>query len=71
MSDLGYQNHAQASLTPLQQPAGYIRSLRTRSASRIRPMKPSARKRDGEWVQLNTNILQIENEYYSTSAPSA
>ncbi len=24
---------------------------------------------DGEWVQLNTNILQIENEYYSNIRP--
>ncbi|MBS7674743.1 glutamate--cysteine ligase, partial [Vibrio cholerae] len=23
----------------------------------------------GEWVQLNTNILQIENEYYSNIRP--
>jgi glutamate--cysteine ligase len=25
--------------------------------------------RDGEWIQLNTNILQIENEYYSSIRP--
>ncbi len=25
--------------------------------------------KDGEWVQLNTNILQIENEYYSNIRP--
>ena len=26
-------------------------------------------KKDGEWLQLNTNILQIENEYYSNIRP--
>jgi glutamate--cysteine ligase len=26
-------------------------------------------KKDGEWIQLSTNILQIENEYYSTIRP--
>ncbi|MGL1419001.1 hypothetical protein ACSTI2_00300, partial [Vibrio parahaemolyticus] len=26
-------------------------------------------KRDGEWVQINTNILQIENEFYSAIRP--
>jgi gamma-glutamylcysteine synthetase len=36
---------------------------------RTRRTRRSARKRDGEWVQLSTNILQIENEYYSTIRP--
>jgi glutamate--cysteine ligase len=26
-------------------------------------------KKDGQWLQLNTNILQIENEYYSNIRP--
>src|SRR5690606_16645867 len=26
-------------------------------------------QRDGKWIQLNTNILQIENEYYSSIRP--
>ena len=25
--------------------------------------------RDGEWIQINTNVLQIENEFYSTIRP--
>src|SRR5690606_17057714 len=25
--------------------------------------------RNGEWIQLNTNVLQIENEYYSSIRP--
>ncbi|MET0982773.1 MAG: glutamate--cysteine ligase, partial [Telluria sp.] len=37
-----------------------------------RPYPPYAAigtKRDGEWIQLSTNVLQIENEYYSTIRP--
>jgi glutamate--cysteine ligase len=26
-------------------------------------------KKNGEWIQLSTNVLQIENEYYSTIRP--
>ena len=26
-------------------------------------------QKDGEWLQLNSNILQIENEYYSSIRP--
>jgi glutamate--cysteine ligase len=26
-------------------------------------------KQNGEWVQLNTNVIQIENEYYSSIRP--
>ena len=32
-------------------------------------MKKSSLCRDGEWQQLNANILQIENEYYSSVRP--
>jgi glutamate--cysteine ligase len=37
-----------------------------------RPYQPYAEvgtKQNGEWVQLSTNVLQIENEYYSTIRP--
>ncbi|MFH7397111.1 glutamate--cysteine ligase, partial [Pseudomonas syringae pv. tagetis] len=27
--------------------------------------------RNAEWVQLNTNVLQIENEYYSNIRPKS
>ncbi|MEN9868962.1 MAG: Glutamate--cysteine ligase [Pseudomonadota bacterium] len=70
MSDLGYQNDAQAGLTPQENSLeNYVETL----AAAVR--QPYARyaelgtKRDGEWVQLSTNVLQIENEYYSTIRP--
>ncbi len=70
MSDLGYQSNAQASLSvQFDNIDNYIRSL-TRAVSQ--PYPPYAEigtRRDGQWVQLNTNLLQIENEYYSTIRP--
>ena len=70
MSDLGYQSNAQASLSvQFDHIDNYIRSL-TRAVSQ--PYPPYAEigtRRDGQWLQLNTNLLQIENEYYSTIRP--
>jgi len=70
MSDLGYQNNAQAGLVPpyntLQE---YMRSL----ANAVRIPYPAYEKLgakvNGEWVQINTNVLQIENEFYATIRP--
>jgi glutamate--cysteine ligase len=70
MSDLGYQSSAQAGLTPCYNDLpSYIESLRSAVATPYPPYAEIGTKRDGEWVQLNTNILQIENEYYSTIRP--
>ncbi len=33
------------------------------------PYEAIGTQRDGEWVQINTNVLQIENEFYSTIRP--
>ena len=33
------------------------------------PYQELGTKKDGEWIQLSTNVLQIENEYYSTIRP--
>jgi glutamate--cysteine ligase len=33
------------------------------------PYQKIGTKIDGEWVQLSTNVIQIENEYYSTIRP--
>ncbi|OWY30404.1 glutamate--cysteine ligase [Herbaspirillum robiniae] len=70
MSDLGYQNNAQASITPIYNnlPA-YIRSLSHAVSQPYPPYEAIGTKRDGEWVQINTNILQIENEFYSSIRP--
>jgi glutamate--cysteine ligase len=71
MSDLGYQNNpAQASLTAdYNSLDGYVQSL-ARAVSQPHPAYEAfGTQRDGEWVQLNTNVLQIENEFYSTIRP--
>jgi len=70
MSDLGYQSNAQAGLTPCYNDlASYTDSLRKAVATPYPPYVEVGTHQDGEWVQLNTNILQIENEYYSNIRP--
>ena len=71
MSDLGYQSSAQAGLTPCYNDLGsYTDSLRLAVAT---PYPAYAgigtHDTDGKWQQLNTNVLQIENEYYSNIRP--
>ncbi len=70
MSDLGYHNNAQASLSIcFNRLDNFIHTL----ARAIRKPWPAYRElgtlRDGQYIQLNTNILQIENEYYSPIRP--
>jgi len=70
MSDLGYQSNAQAGLTPCYNNlSSYIDSLRKAVATPYAPYVEIGTRKDGEWIQLNTNILQIENEYYSNIRP--
>jgi glutamate--cysteine ligase len=70
MSDLGYQSNAQAGLTPCYNDlASYTDSLRKAVGTPYPPYVEVGTHKDGEWVQLNTNILQIENEYYSNIRP--
>ncbi|QLC73365.1 glutamate--cysteine ligase [Pseudomonas sp. LPB0260] len=70
MSDLGYQSNAQAGLTPCYNDLGsYIDSLRQAVATPYPAYVEAGTHKDGEWQQLNTNILQIENEYYSNIRP--
>ena len=70
MSDLGYQNDAQSGLRPHENSLDdYVAAL-TRAVNQ--PYPPYAElgtHKDGEWTQLSTNVLQIENEYYSTIRP--
>ncbi|WP_339906114.1 glutamate--cysteine ligase [Pseudomonas guineae] len=70
MSDLGYQSNAQADLTPCYNDLqSYTDSLRQAVGTPYPPYVDIGAKRDGEWLQLNTHILQIENEYYSNIRP--
>ncbi|MEO7031673.1 MAG: glutamate--cysteine ligase [Herbaspirillum sp.] len=70
MSDLGYKNDAQAGLMP---PYNTLREYMAGLSRAVRQPYPAYQAlgthRDGEWQQLNTNILQIENEYYATIRP--
>ncbi len=70
MSDLGYSNQNQAridiSLNSLDQ---YVDDL-TAAINTPEPSYEAIGVRvDGEWRQLNANLLQIENEYYSPIRP--
>jgi len=70
MSDLGYQSNAQAGLTPCYNDlTSYTDSLRRAVATPYQPYVEVGTHKDGDWIQLNTNILQIENEYYSNIRP--
>ncbi|WP_122420448.1 glutamate--cysteine ligase [Pseudomonas viridiflava] len=71
MSDLGYQSNAQADLTPCYNDlVSYTDSLRKAVATPYAPyVETGTHDANGEWVQLNTNVLQIENEYYSNIRP--
>lgn len=70
MSDLGYQSNAQSSLSvQFDHIDNYIRSLARAVSQPYAPYAEIGARRDGQWVQLSTNLLQIENEYYSTIRP--
>ena len=71
MSDLGYQSSAQSGLTPCYNDLdSYIESLR-RAVATPYPAYAEIGTKDasGQWLQLNSNIIQIENEYYSNIRP--
>ena len=70
MSDLGYQNDAQSGLRPHENSLeSYVTSLMDAVNRPYPPYEEIGTRKDGEWVQLSTNVLQIENEYYSTIRP--
>jgi glutamate--cysteine ligase len=70
MSDLGYQNSNQSALQVSANSLDeYVRDL---SAAIGTPNDEYVRlgiKKNGEYLQLNANQLQIENEFYSTIRP--
>ena len=72
MGDIGYQNTQEdkkgvkANYNSLRQ---YIFSLRAAMQSSCEDFVTIGTKKDGEYLQLNTNILQIANEYYSSVRP--
>lgn len=68
MGDLGYQSQAQQDLTVCYNSLPtYIETL---SKALTIPYTPYSRiKEQGPYAQLNANLLQIENEFYSTIRP--
>lgn len=70
MSDIGYSNRRRCSLqVNYDSLRTYTESLRWALHTRCPPFADLGIEVDGEYRQLNANILQIENEYYSTIRP--
>lgn len=70
MSDLGYSNRAQKGLNVcFNQLATYANTLQQAIKTVHPPYKALGVKVDGRYRQLNANVLQIENEYYSDIRP--
>ncbi len=70
MSDLGYRNRNQAGLSvSVNSLDEYVRDLSRAITTRHEPYEKLGVKVAGEYRQLNSNILQIENEYYSFIRP--
>lgn len=70
MGDLGYHNNAQASLDIcFNRLDNYIRTLDRAIHTPWPEYEHIGVQRDGEFIQINTNVLQIENEYYSPVRP--
>lgn len=70
MSDLGYKNPIQSELELCYND---LDTFMLRIYDAVTTPWPDydrlGTKRDGKWIQLNTSILQIENEYYSSIRP--
>lgn len=70
MSDLGYTNSAQSSLNVTYNSlAEYISGLHAAISMPSEEYRNIGVKVNGEYQQLNANVLQIENEFYSTIRP--
>ncbi len=70
MSDLGYRNKTQGRLSiRANSLAEYVAGMRTAVSTEEPLYAAIGVVVDGEYRQLNANILQIENEYYSTIRP--
>ncbi|NOQ65016.1 MAG: glutamate--cysteine ligase [Methyloprofundus sp.] len=70
MSDIGYKSNNQADLNiDYNSLEGYVDSLSHAINTPYPEYEKQGVKVAGEYQQLNSNILQIENEYYSTVRP--
>ena len=71
MSDLGYNNNAQSGLNVCYNTLdSYIHSMQEAISLPFAAYKQmGTHDSAGQWQQLNTNLLQIENEFYSPIRP--
>ena len=70
MSDIGYKNKSQQRLgISYGSPADYVRTLHAATETAHPPYEEIGIVVDGGYRQLNTNLLQIENEFYSFVRP--
>ncbi|MFC3681948.1 glutamate--cysteine ligase [Bacterioplanoides pacificum] len=71
MSDLGYQNSAQSDLTVCYNQLGsYVDTLGKAVTVPVKAYEDiGLQDEQGQYKQINTNLLQIENEYYSDIRP--
>lgn len=70
MSDIGYKNKNQSALAiSYDHITGYVDSLRAAIETPYPEYEAIGIKDGDDYVQLNTNTLQIENEYYSFVRP--
>jgi glutamate--cysteine ligase len=70
MSDIGYRNKTQNTVSvSVNSLSDYVRDLSLAIGTPYAPYEKIGVKVNGEYRQLNANILQIENEYYSFIRP--
>jgi glutamate--cysteine ligase len=70
MSDVGYRNRNQAAVAvSVNSLDEYLRDLQRAVHTPHPPFAAIGVKVDGEYRQLSANVLQIENEYYSSIRP--
>nr|WP_298415403.1 glutamate--cysteine ligase [uncultured Halomonas sp.] len=70
MSDIGYQNKVQAQIKIcFNSLSNYVGTLRSAISTPWPAYERIGVNENGNWHQLNSNILQIENEYYSDIRP--
>lgn len=72
MGDIGYQNQKEETVgikACYDSLDSYVASLERAINTPAAPWEKFGVKVNGDWHQLNANILQIENEYYSTVRP--
>lgn len=70
MSDIGYKSKNQANLKiDYNSIGGYVSSLSAAISTPYPDYEKIGKLVDGQYRQLNSNILQIENEFYSTIRP--